>query len=259
MHRSKQSSVGVIWWVVLVLVLVVGTGCSGSIENGLGSTNSNGVSSYSNLEDRDGNGAILPPAGVPVEPFIDDSAGRKYGYIDVRGTTVLDPKYDAAYSFQDGLALVILQGRKTVIGLKGEIKVRFPAHTREVLPPREGRIWFRNANHKWGLMDAAGGMLIAPVYDAVDDFSEGMAAVNCGARQDSRGEFMEGGKWGFVDREGKLVIPLEYDLVDSFSNGLAHVLHEGVKFIDSSRVIRLGESGWPLDSVINDFTKDCWR
>ena len=53
--------------------------------------------------------------------------------------------------------------------------------------------------------------LIAPKYENVGTFSEGLAAVK------------ENGKWGYIDTEGNTVIPFQYDLAYSFNEGLAIV------------------------------------
>ena len=52
---------------------------------------------------------------------------------------------------------------------------------------------------------------IKPRYDAVGDFSDGLAPVQTN------------GKWGFIDMTGKVIIPLQFDEADSFSEKLAAV------------------------------------
>ena len=53
--------------------------------------------------------------------------------------------------------------------------------------------------------------VIAPEYEAVENFSDGLAAVK------------KDGKWGFADTGGSVVIDFQYDDVHDFSDGLAPV------------------------------------
>ena len=70
-------------------------------------------------------------------------------------------------------------------------------------------------NGKWGYIDVSGNMIIAPQYDEVRDFREGMAAV------------MVDDLWGFINTSGETVVPLEYEFVYDYSEGLAKVSHRG--------------------------------
>ena len=65
---------------------------------------------------------------------------------------------------------------------------------------------------KWGFINERGLMVVEPVYDQTDFFSEGLAAVKMGE------------KWGYIDRMGKLVIPPRFDRADRFKHGLAIVI-----------------------------------
>ena len=64
---------------------------------------------------------------------------------------------------------------------------------------------------KWGFTDEDGTIVIAPAFDSIHTFSEGMAAVKVK------------GKWGFINSRGKMVIPPQYEIVENFSQGLAKV------------------------------------
>ena len=70
-----------------------------------------------------------------------------------------------------------------------------------------------------GFVDKNGKVVINPVYDAVNDFTDGLAAV-----QNSDG------KWGFIDKTGKVVVPLVYKMCGDFSEGLASVETEDEKW-----------------------------
>ena len=64
----------------------------------------------------------------------------KYGFIDKSGKVVIEPQFDDAEDFSEGLAQVGKDG-------------------------------------KWGFIDKSGKVVIEPQYDYVGDFSEGLAKV----------------------------------------------------------------------------------
>lgn len=68
---------------------------------------------------------------------------------------------------------------------------------------------------KWGFRNSSGTFVIAPQFDWVSHFSEGLAAV------------MVGTKYGFVDETGRLVIKIRYTEVGDFSEGLVRVRKGG--------------------------------
>ena len=62
---------------------------------------------------------------------------------------------------------------------------------------------------KWGFIDTTGTTVIAPQYEAVRGFSDGMAAVRLND------------KWGYVNHAGQLAIPARYVAVYDFHDGRA--------------------------------------
>jgi hypothetical protein len=66
-------------------------------------------------------------------------------------------------------------------------------------------------NRKWGYIDKAGRMVIAPQFDGAEPFSDGMALIRQGLLS------------GYIDYSGKIVIPAQYHYAESFSEGLAVV------------------------------------
>src|SRR5439155_932208 len=105
-------------------------------------------------------------------------------------------------------------------------------------PVTEGRAAFAGKD-KWGYFDRQGKVVVEPKYDDVKKFSEGLAAVNLGAKSAGfpRPDIKRGGKWGFIDKTGRLVIPIEFSYVDmkGFSDGLALVsLQDKRAYIDKT-------------------------
>ncbi|MBA4388298.1 MAG: hypothetical protein C0404_09980 [Verrucomicrobia bacterium] len=71
---------------------------------------------------------------------------------------------------------------------------------------------------KWGYMDKAGKVVIAPKYEGAWDFSEGLASVQVGALR------------GYIDEKGTMVIKPEYAMTRPFSEGKAAVVVGAGKF-----------------------------
>jgi len=88
---------------------------------------------------------------------------------------------------------------------------------------------------QWGFIDKAGNEAVPLAYSSVKQFSEGLAAVR-------EGDWRTG-KWGFIDREGNVAVPFEYDGAGSFSGGLARVTQDGkCGYIDKT-----GKIGIPFE------------
>ena len=75
-------------------------------------------------------------------------------------------------------------------------------------------------NRKYGAVDTNGDIVIPTQYDWMSDFSEGLAVVRLGGRNE-QGSYEE--SYGYVDTEGKLAIPMQFAYAEPFSEGLARV------------------------------------
>lgn len=125
----------------------------------------------------------------------------------------IPPSFDKAGDFKDGFAPVALcsdpqdiECEWGVIDKKGEY----------ILKPQllgatnfsEGLLPF--CPEKCGFIDTTGKTAIRPVYDYVESFSEGLAAVQINKQ------------FGFIDIKGNMVIPpRDFDDVNSFHEGMA--------------------------------------
>uniref|UniRef100_A0A7C6ED69 WG repeat-containing protein n=1 Tax=candidate division WOR-3 bacterium TaxID=2052148 RepID=A0A7C6ED69_UNCW3 len=74
-----------------------------------------------------------------------------------------------------------------------------------------------------GYVDRTGNIAIKPQFDDGGQFSQGVAAVNVGAKVDEKSGALIGGKWGFIDKTGVFLIEPKYDYAGKFSEGLAGV------------------------------------
>ena len=100
--------------------------------------------------------------------------GGKFGFIDRRGEVVVEPRFDHAEDFSEGLAAVAVSG-------------------------------------KWGYIDKTGGFVLGARFNA-RAFDEGLAFVKVGgydadAIVDVVGAFDTGGEWAYIDKSGEYVWP----------------------------------------------------
>ena len=132
----------------------------------------------------------------------------KWGFIDKNGNEVIPCKYDDAGGFSEGFALVQMNGKWGFVDKNGN----------EVIPCKYDDAWdfseglaLVQMNDKWGFIDKNGNEVIPCIYDGAGGFSEGFALVQMND------------KWGFIDKNGNEVIPCKYDDAWHFSEGLAPV------------------------------------
>lgn len=169
---------------------------------------------------------IINMAGKPValaqlrigfEKFSDGlMPGRdidsKYGYINKDGIVVIEPVYDMAFNFSDGLAPVKKFGKWGFIDTNGYyvIKPKFVGAGSFF----KGLAGVKESD-KWGVIDKTGSYIIKPIFDKAGGFSDGFARVEVNM------------KWGFIDTNGKYVIKPEFDDAGEYKEGLAPVKING--------------------------------
>lgn len=153
-------------------------------------------------------GYIDRSGSVEIEPSFQEAAsyvnglarvkkGGLYGYIDPDGEWVIEPQFEGARDFGDGLAPVVPEGEE-----------------------------------KWGYVDRSGRLKISPRFPQAWPFSEGLAPV------DTAGPAAEGNpkSWGYIDTDGELAIAPQFAGARHFSGGLAPVRTGGLGtwgFIDT--------------------------
>lgn len=153
-------------------------------------------------------------------------AGELYGYIDSEGKYIINPMYKNATYFVDGLALVATEnGYPTFISKKGEIKFT-------VNEADECRLFAEDlaafkSNSKWGFIDNSGKIIINAQFDRVGDFNEGMAVF---ANENNMKM-----QYGYINKKGEIAINAQFDEAYPFEKSLALVkVNEKYGFIDES-------------------------
>ena len=168
---------------------------------------------------------VLPPRFLHAEDFseglaavsdnVTDAAGNSqelYGCIDSAGKLIVDYKYDKIYSFSEGLAAVMKDGKYGYIDKKGVEVV--PLVYEDGSSFSEGLAVVKS-NGKNGFIDKNGKMVIEPRFARacwVSVFSEGLAPV-----------YFSDDSAGYIDPAGNLTIPAKFTYVSGFSEGLALV------------------------------------
>ena len=135
----------------------------------------------------------------------------KWGYADASGRMVIAPEFKDARPFSEGLAAVYVEiNPPSKIGFIDSRGVRTS----------------KPAQRKWGFIGQDGTMVIPPQFEAVRDFSEGLAAASLAVRRS------DSDTWGYIDRQGKMVIKPQFSYAGPFSEGLALVNAGGVCLTD---------------------------
>jgi len=165
------------------------------------------------------------------------SNGEKWGYINHKGEYVINPQFDDADFFSDGLAKVWTRvkaksdGKIGYINTNGEFVV--PAIYREgtefngglaFVVAEGGRLICidKNGNTKFVLKEA----------EYVSAFSEGLALF-----------ITEDEKRGFVDRNGNVVITAQFAEAMPFSGGFARISLDGKFYADKVTIGFIDKTG----------------
>lgn len=151
-----------------------------------------------------------------AEVGIAERKTKRWGYVDRSGAWVIEPQFESAAPFAEGLAIVETYGDQYgFVDATGALRI--PAVYAQVNGHFEGGVVPVKLGRKWGVIDRDGNEVIAPTYQWVSAFSEGLAAVE-----------VTGGNHGYIDTTGAWVIePHGIDSPGRFSGGLARVTVDG--------------------------------
>ena len=218
--------------------------------------------------------------------------GKEFQYVDRAGKIVINPQFQKATVFRDGLALVQTSGDNPKWGFISEDgKYAINAQYKEATVFSDGLAWVVTENSapsaintdgevKFTLQDAEqvrrfqGGLAAFLVVNEEGEEKwgfvdkDGRIAIN--PQFDSVSNFSDGlcgvmnseGKWGFIDKEGKISINYQFDGVRDFKNGMAivqsaekyGVIDEGGKYTINPQFSSIQEDGdWLLVSQDDKF------
>lgn len=144
----------------------------------------------------------------------------KFGYVDTTGKLVIQPQFDMAGSFSEGLAVV-------VVDLKS------------------------------GYIDKTGAFVIQPQFSYADPFHDGLAAV---WNKDESGNGPFYGKYSYVDTSGKVVIQPEANSPNPTNEKIeTNPFDTGVAFNEGMAVIEVGQIGHYKYGYIDTTGKVIWE
>jgi hypothetical protein len=148
-------------------------------------------------------------------PFMSDG---KYGYFDYTGEVIIQPEYDYAAFFKEGLAVVMKNDRFGFID-KGN-RVVIPIQYDNALDFDQGRAVVEK-EEKLGMIDRNGVVIFDFEYEDLGTLNEGLVYAS-----------MEG-FYGYYDKNANLRIKHQFEEAFSFQDGKAKVvLNEKEAFID---------------------------
>lgn len=176
----------------------------------------------------------------------------QWGYINIKGETIIPPTYYDAQPFSEGLAAVSLLNSWGYIDAKGKIKIKCQFEKAYAFDQKgfakvgyHGHCGFINKKGKWliepkfdwwGLgafssnnlakarfeegksffINRQGDIVLKPRFKSFYEFSEDLCLFK-----------MSNNRYGFMNAQGKAVIPAHYEEAVDFSHGLAKVLING--------------------------------
>jgi hypothetical protein len=159
--------------------------------------------------------------------------GKGKGFVSETGKVIIEPQFDDAEKFSEGLAAVQINGKWGFIDKSGNLVIQ-PQFT--YVKNFSESLALINENRHFGYINAKGQILIEPRYDKAFDFSDGLARVKTGK------------KWQFIDKTGAVVLDLNYDWVGDFSEGRAVVAKNfsRVAYESDIKVSYIDKSGKPF-------------
>lgn len=125
----------------------------------------------------------------------------------------LKKKFDDAWNFSEGLAVVKLNEKYGFVDKSGDVVI--PIEYDKTALFSEGLAAVKK-DDKWGFIDKKGEVVIPFEYDSATFFSEGLAAVK------------KDGKYGFIDKKGDVGIGFRFDEAWKFEEGFAIVKLNGL-------------------------------
>jgi hypothetical protein len=141
-----------------------------------------------------------------IDDYLTFKHGGQWGFIDTKGTFIIQPQYDILTPFVNGIGAYC----------KGGILKKF------------GDTYISD-NGKWGIISEEGKELIPPTYDFIRLIGNGISIASVGGKRDSVNGVFYGGSWCVLSKDGDKLTPFKYTWIFDFENGKAVVNVGGVR------------------------------
>jgi len=152
--------------------------------------------------------------------------GKRWGYIDISGKMVIPPAYDRAMMFEEGLAVVYFGDFSC--GLIDKTGRRVTDTTFQYI----GRCYqelviVRDKRFKMGFMNRQGQIVVPLIYDMVEEFSQGLAAVSVIDSTEDKYSLFQKNRYSYINSKGDTIIKGPFSSADKFEDGYT-VVGKGV-------------------------------
>ncbi len=160
--------------------------------------------------------------------------GEKFGYIDRTGKIVIEPKFDRADNFSEGLATIGIDGKSGCIDKAGKL----------VIPARfDSMDRFQNGIAEGSIGDVRGVIDRLGKFTAYPTSANSLATAPITTAQSNSDElisFAQNNRIGYMDRQGRIVVQPKFDNVGKFSEGLAWVvIDKKLGYIDKTGKVKI--------------------
>jgi hypothetical protein len=149
----------------------------------------------------------IPDEQTSLYPAFKNINNKKlYGYINGSGAFVIQPEYDNAYDFNDGVAVVVEDTRYKIIDTSGAVIFENDYIIHSFC--NEAALFESYQDNKilCGYVDTKGQVIVAPQYIIADDFGEdGQAFVSTAV-----------GEFALIDKTGTIIESYQIDKKDDY-------------------------------------------
>lgn len=137
-----------------------------------------------------------------------DKNTKKVGYVDATDAWVIQPTYDDADAFKNGIAKITIAKKVGLIDSKG---ATLAAPTYDRIDTFKDGVATMALDKKEGLISEKGEVLLAPQYDNIATFKNGLATVSLLKKE------------GLINNKGIVLVVPQYDNIGSFKNGVTEI------------------------------------
>lgn len=142
------------------------------------------------------------------------SDNGKWGFEDQNGKIVIEPQYEDAQTYVNGLARVKLNNQYGFIDKKGDLIV--PTIYQEAAKQYSEGMVSVMVNRYWGFLNTQGQMVIGSRFEGAFSFKQNRSIV------------IMNGKRGFIDQGGRWIVEPAFEEANFFSDGLAKCKYNGL-------------------------------
>jgi uncharacterized protein (TIGR02145 family) len=145
-------------------------------------------------------------------PFLDNEA-KKFGYRNKNGEAAINPQFDFAMPFFDGMAVVEVGNKFGAVDKKGDIIIN-PQY--DTLYYDSDGLFMTKAGKKFGWVNKKGETVVNPQFDNVIGY--------CGSEL---APVQMGNKWAYIDKKGQIIINPQFEIALPFNGDYAMVNKDG--------------------------------